>query len=253
MYNYNTFSTNALYLSLFPAVRNATGTARHDGPGTERLGQDHVYPDPYEGNERVCGASQGDAYEPQSHHRPADVWAVGRNHQWLDWRHLLRPVEKDLEDEKGTCWSTKFIKHYRFLETWVLREHCTKYLIGRKRFNPIFEFLFIITHHNLLTEIFHLNFKHLSFLNVLSFRNSRKVPLKKTFNIVTKFINSNQNFLKDCEKILLNKCVWSTDWWLILKTFIIVMFFPQLEPSTGPVWARAYLIFLQSTLVLHRS
>ena len=56
-------------------VRNPIGTTRYDGPGTERFRKNNVYTDPYESDERVCSTSQGDANEPQSYHRPTDVWA----------------------------------------------------------------------------------------------------------------------------------------------------------------------------------
>ena len=60
---------------LYIVVRNPIGATRYDGPGTEWFRENNVYSDSYESNERVCGTSQGDANEPQSYHRPTDVWA----------------------------------------------------------------------------------------------------------------------------------------------------------------------------------
>ena len=57
------------------ALRNPIGATRYDGPGTEWFRENNVYSDSYESDERVCGTSQGDANEPQSYHRPTDVWA----------------------------------------------------------------------------------------------------------------------------------------------------------------------------------
>lgn len=57
------------------AVRNPIGATRYDGPRTEWFRENNVYSDSYESDERVCGTSQGDANEPQSYHRPTDVWA----------------------------------------------------------------------------------------------------------------------------------------------------------------------------------